>query len=124
MEFKLGDFVRFLEEEISKYDMVFAGGVLYHMEDPIRLLDLCSKISERLFLWTHFYDDEVISKRDELRHKFDRVRTHEYNGFVYEGSTQSYKEALEWSGFCGGSAPVSKWLTRESILMALKHSWI
>jgi hypothetical protein len=34
---------------------------------------------------------------------------------------QSYKEALEWSGFCGGSAPNSTWLTRDSILNGLKH---
>jgi len=29
---------------------------------------------------------------------------------------QSYLDALEWAGFCGGSTPTSYWLTRESLL--------
>jgi hypothetical protein len=32
---------------------------------------------------------------------------------------QSYLDALRWKGFCGGSAPMSCWLTRESILGVL-----
>lgn len=121
VEFKLGDFMSFLENNKSRYDMVFASGVLYHMEEPIRLLKLISRATDKLLMWTHYYDPECLLNREELSHKFSPVRSFEYEGVSYEYSTQSYKEALDWSGFCGGSKPVSKWLTRESILKALRQ---
>jgi hypothetical protein len=121
VEFKLGDFMPFLEKDNSKYDMVFASGVLYHMEEPIRLLKLISRVSDKLFIWTHYYDQGVILNRKELRDKFSPVSSFEYDRVAYEYSTQSYKSALAWAGFCGGSKPVSKWLTRDSIIKALKQ---
>ena len=42
-------------------------------------------------------------------------------GFRYQFVEQSYKESLGWSGFCGGSAETSLWLTRDSILGLLEH---
>ena len=111
VEFKLGDFMPFLEKDNSKYDMVFDSGVLYNKEQPIKFLKSMSRVSDRLFFWTHYYDQEVILNRKELSHKFNPVSSFEYDGVSYEGSTQSYKEALDWSGFCGGSKPVSSWLT-------------
>ncbi len=121
VEFKLGDFMSFLENYNSKCDMVFASGVLYHMEEPIRLLKLISRATDRLFIWTHYYDQGGISSRKDLRHKFSPVSSLEYDGVSYEYSTQSYKDALNWLGFCGGPKPVSKWLTRDSILKALEQ---
>jgi hypothetical protein len=35
VKFKLGDFIQFLEKTNSKFDLVFASGVLYHMLEPI-----------------------------------------------------------------------------------------
>lgn len=119
--FKLGDFMSFLRSDNSKYDMVFASGVLYHMEDPLELLHLISKVSERAFIWTHYYDTDIITANDTLAHKFNPVCSMDYEGISYEYSTQSYKEALNWSGFCGGPQPVSKWLTRDSLIKALKQ---
>ncbi len=121
VEFKLGDFMSFLENHNSRYDMVFASGVLYHMEEPTRLLKLISRATERLFIWTHYYDQERMLNRKELRHKFSPVSSFEYDGVSYEYSTQSYKDSLDWSGFCGGPKPVSKWLTRDSIIKALRQ---
>lgn len=121
VEFKLGDFMSYLEKADLSYDMVFASGVLYHMEDPLLLLDLMSRVSDRLFLWTHYYDAEPLLSREDYANKFEPVQTAEHQGFRYEYSTQSYQHALDWSGFCGGPKTVSKWLTRESIEGALRH---
>jgi hypothetical protein len=121
VEFKLGDFMSFLEKNKSQYDMIFASGVLYHMEEPIKLLKLISMATNRLFIWTHYYVYEVISKRKDLSQRFSPLTSIEYDGISYEYSKQSYKDTLAWLGFCGGAKPVSKWLTRESILKALNH---
>ncbi len=64
----LGDFMSFLRKEASNneytqldktYDIVFASGVLYHMEKPIELLDLISRVSDKIFIWTQYYDERI-----------------------------------------------------------------
>jgi Protein of unknown function (DUF1698) len=121
VSFKLGDFMPFLRSDSEQYDMVFASGVLYHMEEPVELIKLISKVSDKVLLWTQYYDGNIISQKESLADKFSPVDTFGYDGAFYEFSTQAYKEALDWSGFCGGPKPVSKWLTRDSILRALKR---
>ena len=121
VEFHLGDFMSFLKQDNSIYDMVFACGVLYHMEKPIELLKFISKVSDKIFIWTHYYDKDIISNRDDIAHKFSHVKSFEYEGVSYEYSTYAYKDALNWSGFCGGPKPTSKWITKDSILKALKQ---
>lgn len=119
VEFKLGDFMRFLEVENERYDLVFASGVLYHMEKPIELLHKISKLSDRIFIWTQYYDYHVLSKRPDFKRKFQPLSEIEHEGHIYECATQSYGEALGWAGFCGGPESVSKWLTKDSLLKAL-----
>jgi Protein of unknown function (DUF1698) len=119
VEFKLGDFMPYLRADTERYDMVFASGVLYHMEEPVELLKLISKVTDKVFIWTQYYDSAIIGGRNDLREKFSPLSAFEYDGAVYQGSTQAYKEALNWSGFCGGPKPISKWLTKKSITDAL-----
>lgn len=121
VEFKLGDFMSFLKADTYNYDMVFASGVLYHMEDPIQLLERISKLSNRVFIWTQYYDADVLSLRNDFKNKFGPLSKIEYGGLTYDYATQMYGEALGWAGFCGGPQPVSKWLARESIFKALKE---
>jgi hypothetical protein len=121
VEFKLGDFMPFLRADNSTYDMVFASGVLYHMEEPVELLKLMAKTANRVFIWTQYYDEKIVKSREDLAPKFSPLTSFEYDGVTYEGATQAYMDALEWSGFCGGPKPVSKWLTKDSILKALRH---
>lgn len=121
VQFLLGDFASFLRESNSSFDMVIASGVLYHMDKPIELLKLISNASDRIFIWTHYYDHSVISNNSNLAHKFSPLRPIEYLGVNYDYSVQSYKDALGWAGFCGGSQSTSKWLTRDSLMCALKE---
>lgn len=121
VDFQLGDFMSFLRKEEGQYDLIVASGVLYHMEDPIELIKLISKSSHRALLWTHYFDEKIIRSRDDLSFKFSTVSSFEYDGVTYEQSVQSYKNSLDWAGFNGGPAPVSKWLTRDSIFRALKN---
>lgn len=121
VDFKLGDFMSFLKTDNQKYDMVFASGVLYHMEEPIELIKLISKVTDKTLLWTQYYDEKIITAHADLAPKFSPVQSFSYDGVTYEYAVQAYQDSLNWAGFCGGPKPVSKWLTRESILRALKH---
>ena len=121
VNFKLGDFMLFLKKTNEKFDIILASGVLYHMENPIELLHLISKVSNEIFIWTHYYDYEIILKNTAINQKFSSIKELMYEGESYEYSVQSYNEALEWSGFCGGSTNTSKWLSKMSITKALTN---
>jgi hypothetical protein len=119
--FMLGDCVSFMEHDRGGWDMVFASGILYHMKDPIGFIALLPKMAPKLLLWTHYFDERIIRSTPTLAKKFGQLEQSTREGFKYEFAEQSYKEALQWSGFCGGSAETSVWLSRESILGFLRH---
>lgn len=119
VNFLLGDFVKYLEQDHRTFDLVMASGVLYHMEDPAYLLKLISNVTQRIFIWTHYYDADIIMGNWNLAGKFEKIKTAQIDDLTYSYSVQSYKKALKWNGFCGGPLPFSRWLTRESILNIL-----
>ena len=118
--FLLGDFVEYLERSTEHFDLVLASGVLYHMMDPARLLALMAKVSDRLMVWTHYYDDALIKSNPGLARKFGRPRTELRDGVELLMADQSYLDSLKWKGFCGGSSTGSVWLGRDSILDYLR----
>src|SRR3954451_816201 len=59
VRFLLGDFVDFLRQRQHAFDVCVASGVLYHMQNPVELIELLSQACRRyLFLWSHYYDAE------------------------------------------------------------------
>jgi SAM-dependent methyltransferase len=119
-KFLLGDFRGYLERCTEKFDVLIASGVLYHMRDPVQLLRNAAKAADNIGLWTHYYDASVVNARDDLRKKFNPVpRVEKIGQRQIELYQQSYLDALQWKGFCGGSAPASYWLARESLLGVL-----
>ena len=54
--FHLGDFVRGLEAP-TRYHLIVACGVLYHMADPLLLLERIAARTDALYLWTHYFDE-------------------------------------------------------------------
>lgn len=117
----LGDFVPYLANSPPRVDFALASGVLYHMTDPVSLLRNLCDASDAIGLWTHYADVGVLRARGD-QGKFDAKprRMTTPRGRTVELYDQRYLDALEWSGFCGGSAPGSSWLRREDILGILE----
>jgi len=112
----LGDFVEYLRQTSESYDWVVASGVLYHMKDPLEVLDLISQRASRLLLWTHYYDPNSIDSSKSLAGKFGSPEMILRNGVKIQIARYEYQESLNWSGFCGGSAEYSKWITKDSLI--------
>ncbi|MFT4101340.1 MAG: hypothetical protein QM674_09950 [Burkholderiaceae bacterium] len=115
--FELGDFIKYLEEEREqRYDVLFASGVLYHMVDPINFLELITRASDRIFIWTHYYDREAISLRSDA----GIFGPSTVLGDGIRGSKRTHPaDATSWPGFSGGRELYAIGLERASILQFL-----
>ncbi len=118
--FLCGNFVEYLRATDRTFDVCWASGVLYHMQDPVELIALISKRSRRLFLWTHYFDDEHITRKIRQR-RFDEARVVQTEGFEHRVYRYKYGIALRFRDFIGGTAPTSSWLPREDLIGALEH---
>ncbi len=117
--FLFGDATEYMERCNRSFDICLASGILYHSQAPGKFIETISKISERVFIWTHFYDLDAIKKTPDVLKKFNGKSTETTLGFSYEINRYEYGEALNWEGFCGGSASFTSWITKPSMLEIL-----
>ncbi|MDP4022958.1 DUF1698 domain-containing protein [Methylobacterium sp. NEAU 140] len=113
VSYKLGNFVPYLTS-CQDFDVIIACGVLYHMTDPLLLLERIVSKSDRVMIWTHYYDQDAISARED---QIQFTKPTALNGTRYRGSRRFYPEAaLSWRGFSGGSENYAVWLERDSLI--------
>ena len=117
--FMLGDFVSYLRSA-GRHDLVVACGVLYHLVNPVEAIALISKVTNQLYIWTHYYDEQIINSQPILAHHFRSHSAAEYGGFKHFLHRQHYQTRLGNAGFNGGSAHYSHWITKEDLLGSLK----
>jgi protein-L-isoaspartate O-methyltransferase len=122
VEYLCGDFLAYLRTSEDVYDACVACGVLYHLLDPVELIALLSHCARRLFLWTHFYDREILS----ASRRFAAPRRATTGGFTHDLHSRRYSRVgLRLASFPGGSNPSAAWLTKPDLLGALEHfGWI
>lgn len=120
-QFVCGDFVRYLERCEERFDLVVASGVLYHLIDPVAVIARCAEVTDRLFIWTHYYDDELLGARAETRGRLTEAVVSSSHGFEHRRFRQEYGSGIADRSFCGGSRPFANWLDREGLFGALDH---
>ncbi len=120
--FLCGDCIEYLRQAGPNFEVGVASGVLYHMQNPVELIALLAqRCTRHLFLWTHYYDQAIISASKINAPRFNFSQPAEYAGFKHTLYRQEYQKALEWNGFCGGSAPLSNWLSRDDLVRCLQY---
>jgi hypothetical protein len=106
--FMLGDCLTFLQLTDERFDLIFCSGILYHMENPYELIKAISRCSDRVFLWTHYYDPEI--SIDPPR-RAKSVKCDDVDLVFYE---QDYGDP-NYGRFWGGLKPTSSWMTKDAI---------
>jgi hypothetical protein len=120
VSFRLGDFRELLACSQDNWDLCVASGVLYHMLDPVGLLKTLAEHSDRLFLWTHYYDEAAIQANPRVSQRFGKVVAGQAGSFSYTLHRFNYL-TFEGKAFTGGSAQFSNWLPRADIFGALQY---
>ena len=118
--FLCGDALEFLAREQEGFDVCVACGILYHMTEPVRLLELISRRASRLVMWTHFYDQEALAV-EGLAERMGPAEEFEHDGFRYRAHRHQYRHDARLAGFWGGTQAYSLWLPRADLLAALEH---
>lgn len=118
--FLCGETTQYLRSSEESFDLCIACGILYHMVNPIELIDLISQRASRLFLWTHVYTDDAL-QNPGLAPKLGPHRQIDYNGHSYEVVSHNYGTDNRVAGFFGGVASHSNWITRSSLMDALRN---
>ncbi|MEO7397825.1 MAG: class I SAM-dependent methyltransferase [Ilumatobacteraceae bacterium] len=118
--FFLGDFVPYLETTHDKFDLVVASGVLYHMLDPIGLLELISHVTDKIAIWTHYWQAEPVEADERIARVFlDPPIETEWRGLPITLHPRHYREALAGTDFCGSPETSALWLERDGLMTVL-----
>jgi len=106
-KFYLGDFVSFLATNEQAFDLIFASGVLYHMTRPAELIELMCRSAPRIFLWTHYYEENRCDG-------FQQTDVN-YGTEVIPHFQKHYGDRAH-GRFWGGLAESASWLRKEDIV--------
>jgi hypothetical protein len=99
--FMFGDALEFLTNTEDRFDMVFCSGILYHMRDPVAVIKAICSITDKSFIYTHYYNDEF-GNVEGARTK----RRVNVSGFEVDYYELEYPDR-ENGAFLGGNAEVS-----------------
>ena len=112
VRFLLGDIVEYLKHDQSRYDFIFCCGVLYHMKDPLELIQLMAARTDQIYLWTHYFTEESRPGLPTV------TVTHRDESYIYH---QLAYENMDAGTFWGGNKPVASFLSRDDVLRAFRQ---
>jgi hypothetical protein len=125
--FFLGDFVKALQRH-KRYDFIIACGVLYHMEQPLLLLERMAARTDNIFIWTHYFDDSEMPRGDPRRAPFrsqkpphdEITRVQTFHGMPMTQHLRSYYTSWKNNEYCGGAVDRHYWIEKADLIAALK----
>ncbi|MEA2758228.1 MAG: hypothetical protein QOH65_841 [Methylobacteriaceae bacterium] len=118
--FLFGDFVQYMERTEDRFDICWASGVLYHARDPVRLLTGACRVAPIIFVWTHYFDEAIISRSPEQL-RFFRSNLDRQVKVGGREITLHYRSYVQKKGrlYSGGPDEYSYWLSKDDILAVL-----
>jgi SAM-dependent methyltransferase len=125
IRFLHGDAFEYLRATDKRYDIVWASGILYHSERPIDLLMQIARRTDRIFIWTHYFADTLLTDPNN-RHYFEPEKNRQriFDDQTYTLHYRSYRMDDRPDGlplhYEGGLRPYSYWMSRADIENILK----
>ncbi len=121
-KFLYGDAIKFLESNDRRFDLCWASGLLYHQTDPLYLLSLMQGVTDTLFIWTHYFNPDVVPANPGLAPFFDNSQdtSAERLGYRARYFYRNYRQA-KGAVFSGGADEFSYWMAKEDVLGFLDH---
>jgi len=119
-KFFLGNFLPWLEQTDVRYDLIIASGVLYHMSNPVHLMELVARRSSAVYLWTHYFSEDAMPKGDLRREAMSgEVETIVFRDLSVPLYRRGYHNAWKAKTFCGGMHDRHYWMAKNDIVKIL-----
>ena len=109
-QFLFGDFEEYLRAGAERFDAVVASGVLYHVRNPVELIHNLARVTDRVFIWTHYFVRERLAGIPHMAHRVGESHSVEHAGFRHTLHRYNYGDFLDTTRFAGGSQGFSHWL--------------
>lgn len=120
-KFLLGNFLKYLENDALEFDLAYASGVLYHLPDPVGFIERCAKFAKHIFIWTLYYDDDVIKNHSYENKRFVAKSTQKSAHGEYTYYARAVDgQMLGKSTYQGGIVEVSNWMSIDDIRRLLR----
>jgi hypothetical protein len=120
--FLLGDAFEYMKNTQEHFELTVASGILYHSTSPPEFIEQCCRISDRVFIWTHYFNPAIMGNYANLQGKCEKTQDITYKGRTITAMQFDYLASLDWGGFCGGPAPYSLWIKKEEIFEIFKEN--
>jgi SAM-dependent methyltransferase len=116
-----GDVAAYLAETKDRFDLVWASGVLYHSTDPVRLLELMARVTDTIFIHTHYYDRRIESSSPHAYAFFEPSRDRPARIGDRDATLhcKAYGQAKR-GDFSGGPAERSYWMEKADLFAWLR----
>jgi len=111
-----GDFTKYLACARDRFDMVFCSGVLYHIVDPVTAILDIGRLTDKCFVWTHYYDKKLY--HGPARQVRQDPRYPGVDLFVQEFPDSEMQDGA----FFGGTCPMSVWLSRGDLIATFRKA--
>lgn len=113
VKFFYGDVLEYFKS-YRDFDLCVCFGILYHMVNPIELLEKVSHI-KNLIIWTHYFnEDEPEANKIVSGRNYEAVPFKNDTFFYYK---QVYDKKSET--YCGGTELTSSWMNKKDIFKIL-----
>jgi len=109
--FLYGDCLSYLRSDPGRFDLIVCCGVLYHLENPLELIELMASHADRVYLWTH-YEPEVSAESP-------RGVEVTWNGEAYRYFSRD-NSGRRLEKYWGGGQARSARLTRADLMRACR----
>lgn len=122
-KFLCGDFLKYFHSNQQRFDLIWASGVLYHSESPWELLNQIAEHTDRVFIWTHYYEDGLASGPWAPHFSSENNIQQVWHGETYDLFWRTYLLHHYADGlplhYEGGQFAHSYWVRKEDIVRFL-----
>jgi len=122
-EFLCGDFLKYFHSTQQRFDLIWASGILYHSESPWELLNQITEHTDRVFFWTHYYEESLGSGPWAQHFSAKKNIQQVWHGKPYDLFWRSYLLHNYTDGvplhYEGGQLAYSYWVRKEDLIQFL-----
>jgi SAM-dependent methyltransferase len=120
-KFLLGDFLKFMSQSDSAFDLAYASGVLYHLQDPVDFLLQCGRRARHLFVWSLYFDEDAVRSDAYEMRRFGVRETVSRGGEQFVYHQRSVDPQMVTAGnYQGGIEQHANWLTLPDLKRAIE----